>query len=1033
MIRPSGGYLRIYMFKASLSIVSWLVPATIVFAQIIVDGRLGTDPYGPPRTLQNIQTGFGDNTDSDPLSAHGSELDAAYAVATNGQLYLLFTGNLETNFNKLEIFIDSKPGGQNSLAGDNPDVDFNGLNNLAGLTFDAGFEADYYLMLGGGGTPVEFFVNFAPLAFDALGIFMGGSGAGNTTFPVELSWGMHLGIDNSNTGGVTDVVVGDPASVTNGFEFCIPLTLLGNLTGSISVCAFVNSGDHTFLSNQSLPGTDSAANLGTASSVDFSAIPGDQFFTVPPGTPLVRQSLYPASDPSNTGGWILYDGMSDEFDGTEIDTDKWEGLGWTGRQPVFHAFDNCIVTNGELVMVTELRPGATTPVTESEYAIDAGYLQSKRFLRYGYYEIEARALDFPIVTTWWLTGGSRTYEREIDILETPAGNPGFHYYYGHNFHIWKTPTTNWVDFTHTQLNPAWFDLPWRLVDDYHIYGFEWDKDWMKFYIDGVFINAYATESWKVGQCIQLGNEYNNFFTSTTLVNDNLHRLPQTYRVRYLRTWLKADTDATWYVDAASGNDANSGTSWAAAKQTISAALAEAYNGDQVWVAEGTYREYLSLHGMQNMELYGGFPAGAASLAEQDPEAHPTIIRAPVDGYMPLALRSHTEGLRIDGFTLTGAHVEWDGCGLDIVGPCSNVVIANSRIINNTPSNGAGSGARVAGIGDTSVRFENCAFSGNRTLGLFPGGAGLWFNNFGSGAEVEMVNCSLTGNHSGDWGGAVGMMDRANTSLRMVNCLVANNEAPADRGAVQMNEGSLEMVNCTIVDNTGHGVRIDNNGGTQGADFYNCIVAYNSEYGIRDNGFGMTVNNGTFWFNQTHVYHGGDKQSEAEINSVGGSANNKTEDPQFVSIAVSNYQLQASSPVIDSGLAGNTEAADVAGNRRIVNYVIDRGAYEYQGIVNPNFDHDNMLNDEEFIAGTDMMDSNSVWEIEGFRIMSPASLTFRSVVGRVYACDYSEDLAVIPQVWTEFTNDIPGTGASIMIADPEEATNRNFRVRVRLAP
>ena len=64
---------------------------------IKVDGERDEE-YGGPLAVQGIQTGFGDP---------GSELDAAYAIVSEGMLYLMITGNLEPNFNKLEIFIDS--------------------------------------------------------------------------------------------------------------------------------------------------------------------------------------------------------------------------------------------------------------------------------------------------------------------------------------------------------------------------------------------------------------------------------------------------------------------------------------------------------------------------------------------------------------------------------------------------------------------------------------------------------------------------------------------------------------------------------------------------------------------------------------------------------------------------------------------------------------------------------------------------------------------------------------------------------------
>ena len=74
-----------------------LLAATPAWAVPTVDGVRDVE-YGVAKAVQTVQTGFGDND---------NELDAAYASCTAGRLYLMVTGNLEANFNKLEIFIDS--------------------------------------------------------------------------------------------------------------------------------------------------------------------------------------------------------------------------------------------------------------------------------------------------------------------------------------------------------------------------------------------------------------------------------------------------------------------------------------------------------------------------------------------------------------------------------------------------------------------------------------------------------------------------------------------------------------------------------------------------------------------------------------------------------------------------------------------------------------------------------------------------------------------------------------------------------------
>ena len=53
------------------------------------------------------------------------------------------------------------------------------------------------------------------------------------------------------------------------------------------------------------------------------------------GDPLLKESksttLYPASDPENSGNWVLKEDMSDEFEGDIVDSDKWLVQGTDGN------------------------------------------------------------------------------------------------------------------------------------------------------------------------------------------------------------------------------------------------------------------------------------------------------------------------------------------------------------------------------------------------------------------------------------------------------------------------------------------------------------------------------------------------------------------------------------------------------------------------------------------------------------------------------------------------------------------------------
>ena len=286
--------------------LSALLLSSVLSAQPVVDGTLDA-AYGSAIAVQTVQTQFGDSMGG----AGGGELDALYASISGGRLYVMMTGNQEPNFNKLDIFIDSVAGGENTLSA-TPDYDFNSggnwiSSNLSGLTFESGFEADYHLFGRHGGGNYEFdIVNRAGgtsslVSGDSgvgtgtpgmdVGVINPGAGGNNTTSfltaPVEFA------IDNSNDAGVIGGC--DPAdaaaamAVTTGIEFSVSLADLGN-PSEVKLVAMYNNGDHNFLSNQMLPGLaapqcnlggDGGGNFtGDLGGVDLNQYGGTQSVTI---------------------------------------------------------------------------------------------------------------------------------------------------------------------------------------------------------------------------------------------------------------------------------------------------------------------------------------------------------------------------------------------------------------------------------------------------------------------------------------------------------------------------------------------------------------------------------------------------------------------------------------------------------------------------------------------------------------------------------------------------------------------------------
>ena len=289
-----------------------------------INGILELD-YGGPLAVQSVETDFGDSSGG---ITSGGELDAGYALIDGGRLYVMLTGNIENNFNKLSVFIDSVAGGENVLT-NVPQYDVNNVSqNFGGLTFDSGFGADYHLFgrwgaangntfevdianrAGGGNASVG--VNGAAALLGAgmpiqVGVVNPGNNGmnnlGNRTLAGFLTNPMNFGFNNNNSAGVdacnTPAMSGCQAAnvpaalaVTTGFEFSIALADLGNPSegSQIKVHAVYGNGDNNYHSNQTLAGLPAGTIrlggdgtggfTGTLSGVNFNNFAGNQYFVI---------------------------------------------------------------------------------------------------------------------------------------------------------------------------------------------------------------------------------------------------------------------------------------------------------------------------------------------------------------------------------------------------------------------------------------------------------------------------------------------------------------------------------------------------------------------------------------------------------------------------------------------------------------------------------------------------------------------------------------------------------------------------------
>lgn len=236
---------------------------------------------------------------------------------------------------------------------------------------------------------------------------------------------------------------------------------------------------------------------------------------------------YPLSDQENREHWARYTPMSDEFEGAVLDPNKWwpTNPSWRGRQPGRFDPNNVQVTTGKLHLTMRKAESSQTWKARGYHTYTSAAVQSKTTVRYGYFEVRARAMKSHGSSSFWFYHATPDWWTEIDVFEIGAAAPGFERKDNMNVHVFRTPTEK----KHWSAGGQWTAAA-NLADDYHVYGLEWDKDKIRWYFDGVLIRWVQNTHWH--QPLTL-----NFDSETMPQWFGLPRdadLPSTYSVEYVR-------------------------------------------------------------------------------------------------------------------------------------------------------------------------------------------------------------------------------------------------------------------------------------------------------------------------------------------------------------------------------------------------------------------------------------------------------------------------------------------------------------------
>ena len=157
-------------------------------------------------------------------------------------------------------------------------------------------------------------------------------------------------------------------------------------------------------------------------------------------------------------------------------------------------------------------------------------LHTQARLNYGYYEVKAKPMNSGGSSAFWFQQDETPgWQTEIDVFEIGGKAKGFEKKDSMTVHVFRTPTEK----RHWQVGGAW-EAPWRLADDYHVYGLDWGKGEINYYVDGVVVQSVENTQWH--QPLYL------IFDSETMPEwfgmPNDADLPSAFVIEYVRAWKR---------------------------------------------------------------------------------------------------------------------------------------------------------------------------------------------------------------------------------------------------------------------------------------------------------------------------------------------------------------------------------------------------------------------------------------------------------------------------------------------------------------
>lgn len=367
--------------------------------------------------------------------------------------------------------------------------------------------------------------------------------------------------------------------------------------------------------------------------------------------------------------------------------------------------------------------------------------------------------------------------------------------------------------------------------------------------------------------------------------------------------LKAVQADTYYVED-DASDTGNGTSWENAFKYLQDALAKASAGDEIWVAQGTYKpdqgdsviigdRSATFQLIDGVKVKGGFKGRDNSTGDENNiAAYQTILSGDLNGDDGPNFNYYSD----NSFTVVKGPV---GGSLETI--FEGFTVKGGNNWEDSYNQGGG----MVNM-ESFITIRNCVFKDNR--GCRWGGG---MSNRDCSADMKILNCFFVNNSAGASGGGI---FNFNSPIEIINCVFSGNSARIGGGI--KNNGSWSKTSPKIINCTFHG----NSASGYGEGIYtershpiitNCIFWNSGKYG--DEIYNYKYNSVVSYCNIEGGYTGaGNIDDEPLFVNAGSPAG---EDGVFFTLD-DGLRVRIDSPCIDSANGDVAQLNDIIGLGRI---------------------------------------------------------------------------------------------------------------------